>query len=58
MSLIKLMYSEMKIVLINITTLGISFSNIEMSLKILLLLVTIGYTLHKWITIKKKNEGN
>jgi hypothetical protein len=33
MSLIKLMYSEMKIVLINITTLGISFSNIEMSLK-------------------------
>jgi len=46
------MYNEMKIVLINLTTLGISFSNIEMSLKILLLLVTIGYV-HKWITIKK-----
>ena len=53
MPLIKLMYNEMKIVLINITTLGISFSNIEMSLKILLLLVTIGYTTHKWIAIKK-----
>jgi hypothetical protein len=58
MPLIKLMYNEMKIVLINITTLGISFSNIEMSLKILLLLVTIGYTTHKWISIKKINEGN
>ena len=59
MPLIKLMYNEMKIVLINITTLGISFSNIEMSLKILLLPVTIGYTVHEWITIKKKiNEGN
>jgi len=48
------MYNEMKVVLINITTLGISFSDIEMSLKILLLVVTIGYTLHKWITIKRK----
>ena len=58
MPLIKLMYNEMKIVLINVTTLGISFSDMEMSLKILLLLVTIGYTVHKWITIKKNNEGN
>lgn len=54
MPLIKLMYNEMKVVLINITTLGISFSDIEMSLKILLLIVTIGYTLHKWISIKHK----
>jgi len=54
MPLIKLMYNEMKIVLINITTLGISFSGLEMSLKIILLSVTIGYTLHKWITIKSK----
>jgi hypothetical protein len=54
MSLIKLMYSEMKVLLINITTLGISFSSLEMSLKIMLLSVTIGYTLHKWITIKSK----
>ena len=54
MPLVKLMYNEIKIVLINITTLGISFSNLEMSLKIILLLVTIGYTLHKWITIKNK----
>ncbi len=54
MPLIKLMYNEMKIVLINITTLGISFSSLEMSLKIILLSVTIGYTLHKWLTIKGK----
>ena len=54
MPLIKLMYNEMKIVLVNMLTLGISFSDIEMSLKILLLAVTIGYTIHKWITIKRK----
>jgi hypothetical protein len=48
------MYSEIKLVIINVATLGISFSSLEMSLKIALLLVTIGYTLHKWITIKDK----
>jgi hypothetical protein len=54
MPIIKLMYNEIKLVVINVATLGISFSGLEMSLKIALLLVTIGYTLHKWITIKDK----
>lgn len=54
MTIFKLMYNEIKIVLINMLTLGISFSGLEMSLKIILLSVTIGYTVHKWITIKKK----
>ena len=54
MPLIKLMYNEMKLVVFNVMTLGISFSSLEMSLKIILLSVTIGYTLHKWVTIKSK----
>jgi len=39
----------------NTTTLGVTtFAQIEMSLKVLLLIVTIGYTLSKWIQLKKK----
>jgi hypothetical protein len=54
MPMFRLMYGEIRIVLINITTIGISFSDLEMSLKVILLLVTTGYTIHKWITIKSK----
>jgi len=46
--------NDLKLMFINITTLGISMSGIEMSLKILLLVVSIGYTLHKWLGIKNK----
>ena len=46
---------DIKLMFINFATLGISMSSIEMSLKIILLLVTIGYTLHKWIS--KNNDG-
>lgn len=38
----------------NMLTLSVTtFTNIEMGLKIFLLLVTIGYTLNKWIELKK-----
>ena len=33
-----------------------TFTQIEDSLKILLLVITIGYTISKWINIKKENE--
>lgn len=46
--------NDLKLMFINITTLGISMSDVEMSLKILLLVVSIGYTLHKWLGIKNK----
>ncbi len=45
---------DIKIYALNTTTLGVTtFTGIEMGLKILLLLVTIGYTLHKWLGIKE-----
>jgi hypothetical protein len=48
---------DLKIYAINSTTLGVTtFAKIEMSLKILLLLVTIGYTIHKWLEVKKNNN--
>tara|TARA_A100000171_G_C2073448_1_gene115904 strand:- start:236 stop:391 length:156 start_codon:yes stop_codon:yes gene_type:complete len=46
--------SELKLYAINGSTLGVTtFTQIEDSLKIILLLVTIGYTITKWKDIKK-----
>jgi len=46
---------QMKLYIINASTLGVTtFTNIEMGLKIFLLIVTIGYTIDKWIKLKKK----
>ena len=46
---------DIKLYAINTTTLGVTtFAQIEMSLKVLLLLVTIDYTIHKWSKLKKK----
>jgi hypothetical protein len=35
----------------------LSMTNIETYLKIALLLVSIGYTLHKWIHLKQNKNG-
>lgn len=46
---------DLKLYIINSTTLGVTtFTNIEMTLKIILLLVTIGYTVSKWMEMKRK----
>ena len=46
---------QLKLDVINGSTLGVtSLANIEMGLKIVLLLVTIGYTVAKWKEIKSK----
>jgi hypothetical protein len=48
---------QMKLYVINASTLGVTtFTNIEMGLKILLLVVTIGYTVDKWIKLKKNKK--
>lgn len=48
---------DLKIYLVNSLSLIISLSNIEMTLKILLLLASIGYTVTKWIEIYKKKDN-
>mgnify|MGYP000214940500 CR=1 FL=1 len=46
---------DAKLYVINSATLGVTtFTTIEMGLKILLLLVTIGYTINKWLELKDK----
>jgi len=50
--------TDIKLYAINAGSLMLSMTNIEPILKILLLLVTIGYTIHRWLELvnKKKNK--
>jgi len=47
---------SIKMWMINGLTLSISMTHLESGLKILLLLVTIGYTISKWTKIKDDEE--
>ena len=50
--------SDIKLYAMNVGALSVTtFTHIEDGLKILLLLVTIGYTVSKWINVKN-NENN
>ena len=50
--------TDLKIYGLNITTLGISFTDIDLVLKIVLVLISIGYTIHKWKLMYEKNRKN
>jgi len=47
---------DLKVYSLNTITLAISFSAVEDTLKIILLLASIGYTLQRWYLLRKKNE--
>jgi hypothetical protein len=47
--------TDIKVFLLNASTMVISFSNIEATLKILLLLASIGYTAQRWYLMNKEN---
>jgi len=46
--------TDIKIYALNGSSLMISFTNIDVALKLTLLIVSIGYTLHKWYLMTKK----
>ena len=46
----------MKLYVINLSAFTLSFTNIDMVLKIILLTVTILYTAHKWYLMYEKNK--
>lgn len=48
--------NDIKILSINSLVLGVSMTQIDVVLKILLLLVSIGYTIHKWYLMYGKNK--
>ena len=47
---------DMKIYALNTSSLAISFTDIDTILKVVLLLVSIGYTVNKWFLMNKKNK--
>jgi len=48
------MKQDYNTILINAGTFGISMTNIDVVLKIILVSVTIGYTVQKWYLLNKK----
>jgi hypothetical protein len=51
--------TDIKLYLLNASAFTISFTHIDMVLKILLLVLTIGYTAQRWYLMdKKRREDN
>lgn len=48
--------SDIKIFTLNFSSLAISMTNIDLVLKLSLLVVSIGYTLHKWYLLNKNSK--
>ena len=48
--------TDLKIYSLNLSTFAISFTQVEMTLKIILLLVSIGYTIQRIVEANKRNE--
>ena len=50
------MITDYKTLLINLGTFLFSMTNVDVFLKVILLLVTIGYTLHKWYLMNENKK--
>lgn len=48
---------DLKLYLLNSFALLVSFTDIDMFLKFLLLILSIGYTIDKWRKLRNKNGG-
>ena len=48
--------SDIRLYALNASTLALSFSNLDMILKLTLLIVSIAYTLNKWWLLQKKHD--
>jgi hypothetical protein len=49
---------DMKMYLLNVSTLAISMSHIDMILKITLLALSVGYTAQRWYLLDKERRKN
>lgn len=49
--------TDAKVLLMNASTFAISFAQIEMALKIALLVLTIGYTAQRWYIMYNENKN-
>jgi len=49
--------SDIKLYALNATSLVVSFSQIDMALKIILLELSVGYTAQKWYLLNKERKN-
>lgn len=49
-------HEDVKVFLVNLATFGISMSTIETTLKIILLVASIGYTLQRWFYLRNEKK--
>ena len=49
-------YNEVKLWMINMVVITITFTQIENILKLILLIISIGYTIDKWIDRRKNKK--
>ena len=50
-------FPDLKLYTINTLTMAVTFTNIEATLKILLLLASIGYTLQRWYIMNEQKKS-
>jgi len=48
---------DLKLYFLNAFAMIVSFTEVDMFLKLLLLVVSIGYTINKWYNLRNKNGG-
>jgi hypothetical protein len=49
-------FEDIKLYTLSVSTMAISMTQVSDYLKLLLLILSIGYTMHKWIHFKKNKE--
>lgn len=47
---------DAKLYVLNLSALGISMANVEVVLKVLLLMISIGYTAQRWYLLHQNNK--
>ena len=52
--LIKMKLEDLKLYGLNFGALGISMTEIELVLKVMVLMATLGYTIHRWYLMNKE----
>jgi len=50
--------SDIKLYTFNTATLGISMTDLDVALKLTLLIISIGYTLQKWYVFNEKRKND
>jgi hypothetical protein len=54
--MVKMNETDIKLMLLNTSTFAISFAQVEMALKIALLIISIGYTAQRWYFLRKNED--